>query len=116
MKKISISILSSVIIITFFMLAVSCEKEDGNETNISSYDATESHNTGEVCMQCHISGGDGEGWFTAAGSIYNLQSTIFPNATVRFYTGQDGTGTLVKTIEADANGNFYTTEDINFGS
>jgi hypothetical protein len=97
----------------------SCEKEDddNNETKISAYNETESHKMGQNCMTCHMSGGTGEGWFNIAGTVYDsLKTNTYPNATVRLYTGANGTGTLKYTIEVDANGNFFTTESIDFSS
>ena len=68
-------------------------------------------------MTCHKSGGGGEGWFTVAGTVYDdTKTAIYPNATVRFYSGPDGTGNLEATVEVDQLGNFYTTESIDFGS
>lgn len=101
----------------FFSL-LSCNKEDeGNETKISTFNSTESHKAGENCMSCHKSGGEGEGWFTAAGTVYDDSfASTFPNATVRLYTGPNGTGTLKATLQVDGYGNFYTTENIDFGS
>lgn len=94
----------------------SCEKEGGNETKISTYGSKESHNAGQNCMNCHQQGEKGEGWFTIAGTIYqsNLDDT-YENATVKLYTGPNGTGELKYTIQGDAKGNFYTTEIIHFG-
>jgi len=94
----------------------SCEKEGGeNETKISAYHSDDSHNSGKNCMECHISGGSGEGWFTVAGTVYeNDKQTPYPNATVRLYSGPGGTGNLKGTIEVDQKGNFYTTESIDF--
>ena len=47
------------------------DDHDGeNETVISSFGETESHNEGEDCMLCHRDGGGGEGWFTVAGTVY----------------------------------------------
>jgi len=93
-----------------------CEKEnEENETNISRYGDDDSHNMGQNCMNCHKSGGAGEGWFNAAGTVYNAAFTnVQPNGTVKLYTGPDGTGTLKYTIEVDAKGNFYTTDAIDF--
>ncbi len=104
-----------------FSVFVSCENDDdengGNKDMSSSFNDNESHNAGQNCMSCHKSGGQGEGWFTVAGTVYNASgAAVSPNATVKLYTGPDGTGTLVKTIEVDGNGNFYTTADVNFGS
>lgn len=100
------------------IVLVSCEKEDDkNETKISAYNATESHQMGQNCMTCHMSGGTGEGWFNIAGTVYDsLKTNAYPNATVRLYTGANGTGTLKYTLEVDANGNFFTTESIDFSS
>ena len=67
------------------------------------------------CMNCHNAEGDGEGIFSAAGSVYDTtQIAPFPNAKVILYTGANGSGNVVKNIEVDAYGNFYTTESISF--
>ena len=107
----------------FFMIGsliimTSCEQEEGeNETKISYFNETESHKTGQNCMDCHKSGGPGEGWFTMAGSVYDSQlNDPYPNATVYLYTAPNGTGDLIYTLEGDALGNFYTTESIEFES
>jgi len=107
-----------VIVAIFFMAAVACEKEGvENVTNISSYNSDKSHHMGENCMNCHSSGGPGEGWFTVAGTVYqNDKTTPYPNATIRLYTGPGGTGDLKATVEVDGKGNFYTTEPIDFGN
>jgi len=112
-----------ILVLGILMLSVfvSCEKEDNengeNDDMSSRYNENESHNAGQNCMACHKSGGNGEGWFTVAGTVYNASaSAVYPKATVKFYTGSNGTGTLVKTIEVDGKGNFYTTADVNFGS
>lgn len=89
------------------ILIQSCEDDEEGE----------SHNTGQNCMDCHTAGGSGEGVFTVAGSVYdNSLNSSLPNASVRLYTGFDGTGNLVATLLSDKNGNFYTTETIDFGN
>jgi hypothetical protein len=98
------------------MIMISCENEDGSETKISKYNSNESHNAGLNCMNCHKQGGEGEGRFVVAGTVYDSQKAVtYPNATVRLYSGPNGTGDLKYTIQVDALGNFYTTEDISFG-
>lgn len=93
-----------------------CNK-NGNVTNISSTGGNKSHNMGENCMNCHKSGGKGEGWFNIAGTAYKTDaSSTYANVTVKLYTGPNATGTLKYTINGDAKGNFYTTEAIDFGS
>ncbi len=107
------------VIIVFAMLGFqACEKEGSeNEANISAYNSTSSHHMGQECMNCHQAGGSGEGWFIVAGTVYdNAKTNTYPNATVKLYTGTNGSGDLVATIEVDGNGNFYTTENVNFGS
>jgi hypothetical protein len=108
-------------VVFMFSVMVSCENDDddneGNDAMSSSYNDNESHNAGQNCMSCHSSGGKGEGNFTIAGTVYNASgSAVSPNATVKLYTGPNGTGSLVKTIEVDGKGNFYTTNSIDFGT
>jgi hypothetical protein len=103
------------LMLTCFALLTNCKKE--NEAKISSYGDNKSHNSGQNCMNCHKQGGSGEGLFQIAGTIYDSTlSTIYPNATVKLYTEANGAGTLKYTIEGDALGNFYTTENIDFGN
>ena len=115
MKKIIISALSIAIAGALILSQTSCEKEGSNASNTSKYNDNESHNMGQNCMNCHKSGGQGEGWFTAAGTMYKADLvTLQPNSTVYLYTGANGTGNLVATLEVDAKGNFYTTNAIDF--
>ena len=106
------------ILVIALLATSSCEKEEGeNETMISSYHSDESHKAGVNCMECHVSGGPGEGWFTVAGTVYESdRGTPYPNATIRFYTGPEGTGELKAILEGDQLGNFYTTEQIDFSN
>jgi len=113
--------LKTTLLLTFSLLVItflSCEKENGeNESKISSNGTSRSHHTGQDCMSCHTSGGSGEGWFTVAGTVYDIAKiNIYSNTTVNLYTGINGTGTLKYTIAGDALGNFYTTQNIDFGS
>ncbi len=115
--------LTSAIVIAFasFIMMQSCKKdnknENNNETNISASGGHESHNMSQNCMNCHKQGGEGKGWFNAAGTAYDsLLTSTYPNIIVRLYTGPDGTGTLKNTIYGDANGNFFTTEAIDFSA
>jgi len=112
-------------IITFLLAIVSlpflfsCENEEsGEQKNLTSTSlSSESHNVGQNCMNCHVSGGSGEGWFIIAGSVYNSTQTVpYITATVELRTAQSGGGNLVKSIEVDQKGNFYTTSPVDFGS
>jgi hypothetical protein len=95
MKRNTTGLFFPVFLAILVLVTVSCEKEEGeNETKISSYQSDESHHAGENCMNCHRSGGSGEGWFTIAGTVYGGdRTTPYPQATVLLYTGSEGTGT-----------------------
>lgn len=101
------------LIATQFMLA-SCESE---ESEVSRKGAKESHRAGEDCMVCHVAGGGGEGVFTVAGTVYqmNAPSKVLPNTLVRLTTEAEGAGDIIASIEVDALGNFYTPAKIEWG-
>lgn len=95
------------------ILLFSCKHTD--ETNISGHFDTSSHNMGDNCMHCHKVGGEGKGWFTAAGTIYDsTYNHLQPNGTIRLYTSLDSTRVLRATIDVDGKGNFYTTANIDY--
>jgi len=96
----------------------SCKKEkNGEGSKSSAYNDTSSHNVGTACMDCHNSGGSNEFWWTVAGTVYKPDGVnLNPNSTVYLFTGVNGTGNPVLTLQVDAKGNFYTTSDVNFGS
>lgn len=103
------------LLVGLFLLP-SCEKE-GNEILISKNGRNESHQQGNNCMQCHTSGGKGEGWFVVAGTVYSLNSqATLPNGLILFFTGPNGSGTHLTTVETDQLGNFYSTEDFDFST
>jgi len=110
------------IIAIFFIIGLiamnACKKEnERNDTKISSNGKSESHNMGQNCMNCHKSGGSGDGWFNIAGTVYDsLKVSTLVNSSVKLYTEPNGAGTLKYTIQVDAKGNFYTTENIDFGT
>ena len=96
------------------LLMNSCTSESDYK-NISDYLSVRSHNMGMNCMNCHNENGTGDGWFEIAGTVYDSsQINTYPGATVKLYTGPNGSGTLVYTIEVDTKGNFHTTEMIDF--
>lgn len=113
MKKIN-SILFSLFIVSVSLLVFySCEKEGAcDEDNVSQQGGDESHNRGQNCMQCHRLGGEGEGCFVVAGTVYDsLLTNTLSSGKIELYTDTSGTGNLVHTIQVDSKGNFYTTEN-----
>jgi len=117
MRKMKAPLLIILFILVF--VCFSCEEEEtGEQKNLTSTSlASESHNTGQNCMNCHINGGTGDGWFTLAGSVYNSTQTVpYITANIELRTAGSGGGQLVSNIEVDMKGNFYTTEPIDFGT
>jgi hypothetical protein len=107
------------ILIVSILILQSCEKdeESGDEQKVSVYNEKESHNMGINCMNCHKSGGSGEGIFNVAGTVYNdLKTGTYANATIKLFTEPNEAGVLKYTIQVDAFGNFFTTENIDFGN
>jgi cytochrome c553 len=113
--------LNSIFLFTFFTLSSmfvfqSCEKEDEgcDEDNISIAGDDESHNAGQNCMQCHYDGGEGEGCFVVAGTVYDsLQQNTKTSGSIEFYTEPNGQGQLIKTVAIYKKGNFFTTDLFN---
>lgn len=86
-----------------------------NEPNVSTNNSKRSHNAGQYCISCHRNGGDGKGWFTVAGTVYQSNEIdVAPNGIIELRTQPMGGGELLHEIEVDALGNFYTTEEIDF--
>ena len=86
----------------------------------SAHGTTFSHTDGRRgadCLGCHSVGGDNPYQYTIAGTVYEIDlQNFYPDATVSLYTGPDGTGDLIATIEVDSNGNFYTTAEVDLGN
>jgi hypothetical protein len=93
----------------------SCKKNKCGETNVSFSGGSKSHNFGQNCLDCHKSGGEGEGCFNVAGSASNSALTSnLTGGSIKLYTGPNGTGTLKSTFSIDSKGNFYTTESVDY--
>ncbi|WP_455205648.1 hypothetical protein [Kaarinaea lacus] len=71
---------------------------------------------GQDCAACHGPGNVSIGNFTVSGSVFDYTnlSTPYNNALIKLYTGPNGSGDLVKALEVDMDGNFYTTDEINW--
>ena len=110
--------ISLAFIFIFLIITIqSCEKDSNEkESKISHFNEVKSHNESRNCMECHIEGGSGEGWFSVAGTVYNRQLTIpLKNVIVILSSGPEGTGEVIERIEGDGKGNFFTTETVLFG-
>ena len=102
-----------IILLIVNALVTGCKKDEESGSVSSSHGGDDSHNAGKACMNCHSSGGSGEGTFVVAGTVYNQAGTSTnPNGTVYLYSGANGTGSLLGTVEVDSKGNFYTTSSV----
>jgi len=95
---------------------VSCNHAKELTVNNSTFNSSRSHNMGQNCMSCHKKGGQGEGWYTAAGTAYHTNNSTAQNVLVKLYTLPNGAGNLVKEIPGDLLGNFYTTDIMSFAT
>jgi hypothetical protein len=80
--------------------------------SLKSQRGASSHEAGSNCMACHGPNGTAPGRFTVAGTAVNSRRQPNPDATITLSTAPNGAGTLVLTLDADASGNFYTTEAV----
>ena len=78
---------------------VACSKNDPvvPSTAISSKNGdTISHNNGQVCMNCHVSGEPGKNVWVVSGSVYQADlTTPSINGELYFWSAEGGTGQLV---------------------
>lgn len=91
---------------------IACEDDDTKLLESRNGDVG-SHNAGANCSECHNS--NQVTVFSVSGTVFqdDLRNTA-PNGKIMLYSEADGSGSLIKTIEVDANGNFYTTAGIDF--
>lgn len=109
------STIAFAVIALLLILLQSCSKEKEYESTDSETESNKSHNAGQNCMACHKPGGGEAPTWNLAGTVYNQARTAAnSNATVKLYTGPDGTGVLKYTFKVDALGNFYTGGAIDF--
>jgi hypothetical protein len=81
-------------------------------SNVSAPGGTKSHNVGQNCLGCHQDKGPGKGLFVIAGSLYKSSDTPWVDgATVKLFSDKARTQ-LVTSVNADALGNFYSTDKI----
>jgi hypothetical protein len=88
-----------------------------NSTSPSNSTTVTGHNVGQNCLTCHVSGGQSsENVFTLGGTIFKdaAGNTISPGTVVDFFSGPNGTGTLLFSLVADSSGNIHSSQAINF--
>jgi len=104
------NIISQSLFLVFTIIVFGCNlKNDNSNLVMSTYGSTKSHNVGEDCMRCHISGGDTGLEFSIAGSVYDSNLNIpYPNVTIVLFSDSDLSSIPLETLEVDSKGNFYS--------
>lgn len=78
----------------------------------------ESHNEGQNCSSCHNMNGHEAvregGWWTVSGTVFEDDEDGNPNASVELWEKPNRQGKLIKRLDTDEEGNFYTNQIINF--
>lgn len=113
--NISLSRIFRILFALFILVSVGlgasqCQKwvPPENDPQNSKFDESESHYSGENCMNCHYTEGRGEGWFSIAGTV----TGNYLNAQVHVYN--DFNEPSIGTIEIDQLGNLFTTDTYDF--
>jgi hypothetical protein len=88
------------------------ERSPALNVQLKSQRGGTSHEAGKNCMACHGPNGLGPGLFTVAGTALTSERAPNANATVLLSTRPSGGGTVVLTLQTDAQGNFYSTEPL----
>lgn len=83
--------------------------ESSNGDTLSHVDIRRGMN----CLGCHKTGSTSP-VFTVAGTVFKTSNLtqVQPNIQIEFYSNAAGTGSPIEVIEVDANGNFYTTDNL----
>ncbi len=78
----------------------------------------ESHNEGENCGSCHnVNGHEAVregGWWTVSGTVFGKDDDAQKNAVIELWEKPNRQGKLIKRLETDEEGNFYTNQILNF--
>ena len=104
---------SSRVIVSSSSVAVSSSSAIVASSAAASSSSKAPHQPGSTCLNCHIVGGEAEahGVFTAGITLFKSNADVQPDATIVL----TGTNPLI-TLKNDGNGNYYTSEVINFRS
>lgn len=113
MKTATIS-LFTFISLAFGLFINSCNKNDKGknckEYHVSS-SSKSSHHLGKNCMECHTYGGEGEGCFNVAGSLFEIETeTPTKIGYIEFFTEKGAKGEMKYKVYVDNSGNFYSTD------
>ena len=95
----------------YAMNLASC-KHGCKSGHASHHGGDDSHNMGRNCQDCHHADGEGEVCWQVCGTAYDsVSGDTKADVTVRLWTEPGDSGQLVLTLEGDAFGNFYTSDD-----
>jgi len=118
MKRFNLLLLFAFALVFINLSACSHYEELQKDPKESRKGDDESHNEGQNCGTCHNSNGHEAvregGWWTVSGTVFRDDDKGQDNAIIELWEKPNQGGKLIKRLEADAEGNFYTNQIINF--
>jgi hypothetical protein len=118
MKRLDLILLFSFTWLLISISACSHYEELQKDPKESKWGEDESHNEGENCSSCHnVNGHEAVregGWWTVSGTIFGKDDDVQKNAVIELWEQPNRRGKIIKRLETDDEGNFYTNQIINF--
>lgn len=119
MKRLNLFILFALALVFINLSACSHYEELQKFPKESRKGDDDSHNEGKNCGSCHNSNGhEAErkgGWWTVSGTVFRKDTDKgHDNATIELWENPYFRGKLIKKLETDKEGNFYSNQIIDF--
>lgn len=87
----------------------------GKKYSSSRHGENKSHYQGGRCVTCHTPGSNAKNLITVGGTVYDeVRAQPQKKALVKLYTEPKAQGKLIATLQTDEQGNFYSTQRIDF--
>ena len=102
------------------LLGISCSHYEQlmSDPEESEQGDDESHNVGKNCGSCHNKSGNEAvreaGWWTISGTVFKSNGKAQDKAIIELWEKPGKQGKLIKRLEADELGNFYTNQIVDF--
>lgn len=107
-QRLSVLLALSIIV----LLGTRCQHGHCEDGSPSHHGGSRSHNVGRNCQQCHVADGPGEVCWAIGGTAYDsVSGNTLSDVTVRFYKSLTDSSASVFSVDGDAKGNFYTSQD-----
>lgn len=118
MRRFNLYILFPISLSLIILSACSHYDELHKDPKESRRGEDESHNEGQNCSSCHnVNGHEAvreAGWWTVSGTVFEEDDKGNEDASIELWEKPGRQGNLIKRLETDKEGNFYTNQIINF--